>query len=182
MGYRDSVVINVSYFCPSLAVYDWSELMCDGVDGFSKLPQGPNKDYSKDNPAFVAAGLALSSINFRDAIIKGTVTPDEAGGVKLDMDHYKWMLNACRIPAKPLDYARKIREDDPAGDHFIVIRHNHFYKVPIHGVSFALSRPRLCLLALVRRPTESGSVWQASRRPFKASMTRKAIQQSLLVP
>jgi carnitine O-acetyltransferase len=50
------------------------------------------------------------------------------------MDHYKWMLNACRIPAKPLDYARKIREDDPAGDHFIVIRNNNYYKVPIKGV------------------------------------------------
>ena len=41
------------------------------------------------------------------------------------------MFNACRIPTKPADYAVKIREDDPAGAHFVVIRNNKYYKVPL---------------------------------------------------
>ena len=41
------------------------------------------------------------------------------------------MFNACRIPAKPADYAIKLREDDKAGAHFIAIRQNRYYKVPL---------------------------------------------------
>jgi carnitine O-acetyltransferase len=41
------------------------------------------------------------------------------------------MFNACRIPAKPADYAIKLREDAPEGQHFIVIRNNKFYKLPL---------------------------------------------------
>jgi len=104
-------------------------------DGFSKLPQAPNKDYTKDNPAFVAATIVQSAINFRDQIIQGSLAPDEAGGVKQDMEHYKWIMNSCRIPLKPSDYAVKIREDDLQGDHFIVIRRDHYYKVPFRDAS-----------------------------------------------
>lgn len=41
------------------------------------------------------------------------------------------MFNACRIPAKPADYAIKLREDDEKGSHFIIIRRNRYYKVPL---------------------------------------------------
>lgn len=41
------------------------------------------------------------------------------------------MFNACRIPAKPADYAIKLKEDAPESAHFIVIRNNQFYKLPL---------------------------------------------------
>jgi carnitine O-acetyltransferase len=41
------------------------------------------------------------------------------------------MFNACRIPAKPADYAVKLREDAKEGAHFIAIRQNRYYKVPL---------------------------------------------------
>lgn len=51
------------------------------------------------------------------------------------------MFNACRIPSKPYDYAIKLSEDDPKGAHYIVIRNNSFYKIPLfdhRGQSFSL--------------------------------------------
>lgn len=113
--YRDPVVLNVSYYY-----------------GFSKLPQGPpGSKPAKDDPAFVAASILAYACNFREELIRGEMKPDEAGGVKQDVTHYNWMFNACRIPHGESDYAVKIPESDPKGDHVIVVRRNHHYKLPV---------------------------------------------------
>lgn len=133
MAYRDPVVINVSYYY-----------------AFSKLPQSPRSSGSntspydeKSNPAYVASALVSSILDFRALLLDGKIEPDAgAGGVKLDMESYKWMFNACRIPAKPYDYAIKLSETDPAGSHFIVIRNNKIYQLPLFdesGKAFSLS-------------------------------------------
>ena len=52
------------------------------------------------------------------------------------------MFNACRIPAKPADYAIKLREDAKQGAHFIAIRNNVIYKLPLfdaQGRKYSLS-------------------------------------------
>jgi len=117
MRYRDSVVCNVSYYY-----------------GFSKLPQGPaGSNTSEDDPAYVAATIVYYAAHYRDKIISGQIEPDQAGGAKQDMGAFQWLFNACRIPYPEEDYSLKIPENDSRGDHVVVIRRNHFYKVPIVG-------------------------------------------------
>ena len=40
-------------------------------------------------------------------------------------------FNACRVPATPSDYAVKVAEDHPAGQHIVVVRQGRFWSVPI---------------------------------------------------
>lgn len=40
-------------------------------------------------------------------------------------------FNACRVPASPSDYAVKVAEDSPDGQHMIVIRNNQFWSVAL---------------------------------------------------
>ncbi|KAL8279314.1 hypothetical protein RQP46_008351 [Phenoliferia psychrophenolica] len=117
MSYRDSVVINVSYYY-----------------GFSKLPQAPAATKStKSDPSYVAATIATTALSFRNLIAKGLLEPEPAGkaGGELCMESYKWAYNACRIPAAGSDYAVKIPEDDPAGQHLVVVRQGRFWSVPL---------------------------------------------------
>lgn len=82
MAYRDSVVINVSYYY-----------------AFHKLPQSLRKNDSSSsvsphdepaNPAFVAASLVSTILDFRALLLQGKIEPDMMGGTKLDMESYKW--------------------------------------------------------------------------------------------
>lgn len=43
------------------------------------------------------------------------------------MSSYKWMFNACRIPAKPEDYSQKY--DYKQNPYIVVIRKNRFWKL-----------------------------------------------------
>jgi carnitine O-acetyltransferase len=77
MAYRDPVVLNVSYYY-----------------GFHKLPQSlDTTKTARDeaaNPAFVAASLVSTILDFRSLLLDGKVEPDMAGGTKLCMESYKW--------------------------------------------------------------------------------------------
>lgn len=83
MAYRDSVVINVSYYY-----------------AFHKLPQSLRKSETSSstvsphdeasNPAFVAASLVTTILDFRALLLQGKIEPDMMGGTKLDMESYKW--------------------------------------------------------------------------------------------
>jgi carnitine O-acetyltransferase len=83
MAYRDSVVINVSYYY-----------------AFHKLPQALHKPHAKhvsphdqpSNPAFVAASLVNTILDFRASLLQGKIEPDTMGGTKLDMESYKWSV------------------------------------------------------------------------------------------
>ena len=103
------------------------------MQGFSRLPQRPNGADSrltdKADPAFVAASIAAYALNYRARLARGEIEPDLVGKDPLCMEAYRWLLNACRIPGEKVDYGVKIAEDDPASDHFIVIRRDRFYKV-----------------------------------------------------
>lgn len=45
----------------------------------------------------------------------------------LCMDSYKWMFNACRMPAKPSDY--EMAFDPATNNHIVAVRHNQYYVV-----------------------------------------------------
>ncbi|BGP27022.1 hypothetical protein JCM10295v2_005984 [Rhodotorula toruloides] len=120
MAYRDSVIINVSYYF-----------------GFDRLPQAPPSTPNPPaaDPAYVAASIAKTALEFRRLIATGLLEPELVGRNKEDgelcMESYKWAFNACRVPASPSDYAVKTSETDPAAQHFVVVKRNKFYSVPI---------------------------------------------------
>ncbi|KAI7861826.1 acyltransferase ChoActase/COT/CPT [Spinellus fusiger] len=104
MGYRDPVVIYVSYFF----VYK--------DDKLRKLP------------AQRAAAITTAALEFKKAVLEQTLEPEYAKGEPMCMDSYKYMFNNCRIPHKPSDY--ETQSDPLANNHVIVIRKNKFYTVP----------------------------------------------------
>ncbi|BGP19341.1 hypothetical protein JCM10213v2_007430 [Rhodosporidiobolus nylandii] len=116
MTYRESVVCNVSYYF-----------------GFSRLPQAPSSTTNPpvSDPAYVAASIAKTALEFRRLITEGLLEPDKIGKDVLCMESYKWAFNACRIPASPSDYAVKTAEADPSAQHFVVVRKNRFFSVPV---------------------------------------------------
>lgn len=80
MAYRAPLPINVSYYY-----------------AFSRLPQSRSSSsqdpYSEAaNPAFVAASLVSSILEYRSLLLQGKIEPDTAGGQKLCMESYKWSV------------------------------------------------------------------------------------------
>lgn len=80
MKYRDSVVVNVSYYY-----------------GFERLPQSPPSSTSatvgESNPAYVAASIASTALEFRRLISEGVLEPEQVGKPgdgELCMESYKW--------------------------------------------------------------------------------------------
>lgn len=88
--------------------------------------------------------------------MNGILEPELAGKTKEDgelcMESYKWSVslirlshrqmlelacrlyrafNACRIPASPSDYAIKTAETDSDAQHFVIVKKNRFYSVPV---------------------------------------------------
>ncbi|KAG1147892.1 hypothetical protein G6F37_003664 [Rhizopus arrhizus] len=102
MGYRDPVVVYVSYFF----------LYKD--DKLRKLP------------AQRAAALTTAALEFKQQIAQKTLEPEYVKGEPLCMDSFKYMFNNCRIPKKPSDYEEIF---DLSLNHIVVLRKNKFYVV-----------------------------------------------------
>lgn len=116
MAYRDSVVVNVSYFY-----------------GFDKHPS----QYPQ-TPAHRAAVLTRSGLLFRQAYRQGKLTPERTKEGPICMNSYRWMFDACRIPGLGgEDWARSYAtpEDTGSSGHIVVLRKNRFWKIDIapHG-------------------------------------------------
>ncbi|KAG1907808.1 acyltransferase ChoActase/COT/CPT [Suillus fuscotomentosus] len=109
LGYRDSVVVNVSYYY--------------GFDGQpAHLPQ---------SPAARAAGLARGALVFRQKLLSGQVSPDGTKEGQFCMDTYRWMFDCCRIPGlHGLDWSASHAGFgvDELG-HIIIVRRNRFWKL-----------------------------------------------------
>ncbi|KAI8080925.1 acyltransferase ChoActase/COT/CPT [Thamnidium elegans] len=103
MGYRDPVVVYVSYF---FAYKD---------DKFRKIP------------AERAAAITTAALEFKKAVVEKTLEPEFAKGEPMCMDSYKYMFNNCRIANKPSDLA--MIYDPFKNTHIVVIRKNKFYIV-----------------------------------------------------
>ncbi|KAL1704128.1 acyltransferase ChoActase/COT/CPT [Schizophyllum commune] len=110
LGYRDSVVINVSYYY-----------------GFTKHPS-----HLKQTPAARAAALARAAMLFRQRWKQGKLEPDRTKDTVFCMDTYRWMFDCCRVPGHGLDWSVTHAKQGDTGDsgHIIVTRNNRFWKVP----------------------------------------------------
>ncbi|KZV70168.1 acyltransferase ChoActase/COT/CPT [Peniophora sp. CONT] len=106
MGYRDPVVVFVSYF-------------------YVHVMQG------EMGPAKRAAQLVKAMLPFRALVETEQLAPETVKGAPLCMASYKWLFHSSRYPVKPSDTATKF---DPAThDHVIFVRKNRFYEVSLKG-------------------------------------------------
>ncbi|KAF9461247.1 acyltransferase ChoActase/COT/CPT [Collybia nuda] len=110
LGYRDSVVVNVSYYY--------------GFDAHpAHLPQ---------TPVARAASIARAAMIFRQQLKMGLIKPDATKEGPLCMDTYRWMFDCCRVPGpQGLDWSVSYAKEGEKGDsgHIIVIRKNRVWKV-----------------------------------------------------
>ncbi|TFK69544.1 acyltransferase ChoActase/COT/CPT [Pluteus cervinus] len=105
MGYRDPVVVFVSYFYVHL------------------------DDKFRRNPAQRAASLIKALLPFRAITESGRLEPEKVRGAPLCMASYKWLFHSSRYPTIPSDTARKF--DASKHNHIAVIRKNKFFIVPL---------------------------------------------------
>jgi len=108
MGYRDPVIIFVSYYYAH--VMNLGKAWIEG-----------------DSPSLKAALLLKGILSFRQLVESQQLTPDKIKDKALCMDSYQWLFNACRIPTKPADTATKYSPE--SHNHIIFIRNNRFYEV-----------------------------------------------------
>lgn len=112
MGYRDSVVVNVSYFY-----------------GFDAHPaQYPRGSVHR------AAALTRAILLFRQAYRTGALKPEGTKEGPICMDTYRWMFDCCRVPGPTgMDWAVSYAKEGEQGDsgHIVVLRKNRVWKVKI---------------------------------------------------
>ncbi|CCM04923.1 uncharacterized protein FIBRA_07120 [Fibroporia radiculosa] len=105
MGYRDPVVVYVSYFYVHI------------------------DDRYRPGQAKRAASLLKAMLPFREMTESKQLEPEKIRGMPLSMASYKWLFHSSRYPVKPSDTARKF---DPAtNNHVVFVRKNKFFQVPL---------------------------------------------------
>ncbi|KAI0091474.1 carnitine acetyl transferase [Irpex rosettiformis] len=110
LGYRDSVVINVSYYY-----------------GFDDHPS-----HLKQTAAARAAALARGAMLFRQQYKNGQVAPEATREGPLCMDTWRWMFDCCRIPGlEGLDWSTTYAKqgDDGTSGHIVVLRKGRVWKI-----------------------------------------------------
>lgn len=105
MGYRDPVVVFVSYYYVHV--------------------DDPLRTTAEKRGAALVKGIMA----FRELVESGQLEPEKVRGAPLCMDSYKWLFHGCRYPVKPADTARKF--DPKAHNHIVFMRKNKFFKVPL---------------------------------------------------
>ncbi|KAJ7600807.1 acyltransferase ChoActase/COT/CPT [Mycena floridula] len=105
MGYRDPVVVFVSYFFVHL------------------------DDHLRRNPAQRASSMLKTMLSFREMTETQALEPEKVRGAPLCMASYKWLFHSSRYPTKPSDTARKF--DPSTHNHVVFVRKNKFFAVPL---------------------------------------------------
>ncbi|KAK3318619.1 carnitine O-acetyltransferase-like protein [Apodospora peruviana] len=103
LSYRDPVVPYVSYF------------------------YSHRDDRRRRDPAKRAAAITRAALEFKKQVDSGTLEPEYMKKLPICMDSYKWMFNASRVAAKPVDFPVKF--DPSEHKYIVVIRKNQFFKV-----------------------------------------------------
>ncbi|TDL15650.1 acyltransferase ChoActase/COT/CPT [Rickenella mellea] len=112
MGYRDSVVVNVSYFY-----------------GFDDHPA-----HYPQTPAHRAAALTRATLLFRQKYRRGELEPEKTKEGAICMDTYRWLFDCCRIPGLDgLDWSVSHAKEGDKGDsgHVVAIRRGRVWKIDI---------------------------------------------------
>ncbi|EJD07249.1 carnitine acetyl transferase [Fomitiporia mediterranea MF3/22] len=120
MGYRDSVVVNVSYFY--------------GFDDHP--PMYPRGSVHR------AAALTRAVLLFRKSYKLGLLPPEATKEGPICMDTYRWMFDCCRVPGSGgVDWADSYAKEGDLGDsgHIIVLRKNRFWRVDVSQSGSLLS-------------------------------------------
>jgi len=74
-----------------------------------------------------AATICAAVLKFQQQVEDGTMQRDLLRDAAADMEQYKNMFNACRIPGKPKDSI--VRFEAASNRHIVVIRDGHFFKL-----------------------------------------------------
>ncbi|KAJ7625541.1 acyltransferase ChoActase/COT/CPT [Roridomyces roridus] len=111
LGYRDSVVVNVSYYY-----------------GFDAHPS-----HLEQSPVARAACLARATMLFRQQLKLGNMKPEATKEGPMCMDTYRWMFECCRVPGpQGLDWSVTYAAPSDKGTddaHIVVFRNNLPWKV-----------------------------------------------------
>lgn len=122
MGYRDPVVVFVSYF--------YVHAM-QGEMGPAKRAAQLVKAMLPFRALVETCVLSSPYILYLSHICSEQLAPEAVKGAPLCMASYKWLFHASRYPVKPADTATKF---DPAThDHVVFVRKNRFYEVSLKG-------------------------------------------------
>ncbi|KAF8603875.1 carnitine acetyl transferase [Ceratobasidium sp. AG-I] len=110
LTYRDSVVVNVSYF------YSFT----------------PHPAHLPQTPVHRAAALTRSAMLFRQKLKRGEIAPDTTKEGPMCMDTWRWMFDCCRIPGTDgKDFSTSYAQAGDTGDtgYIVVIRNGRLWKV-----------------------------------------------------
>jgi len=110
MGYRDPVVVFVSYFYVHLEL-DYGK----GILGRTQAGR--------------AAALLKAMMRFREMVESGDLEPEKVRHAPIAMSSYKWLFNSTRYPTKPSDTAEKF--DPKANNHVVFVRKNKLFEVDL---------------------------------------------------
>jgi acyl carrier protein len=111
-----------------------SDLWLDKQYFESRAPIAPFTNYfgvqkSGDSVpvSMMAAGICAALLEFQEEVESGTLERDLLRDAAAEMEQYKNIFNACRIPQKPKDCI--VRFDAVSYRHIVVIRDGHFFKL-----------------------------------------------------
>ncbi|KAI0704516.1 carnitine acetyl transferase [Cerioporus squamosus] len=109
LGYRDSIVVNVSYY------YGFK-------DHPAHLPQ---------TPVHRAASLIRAGMAFREQYKLGQIPPEATKEGPICMDTWRWMFDCCRVPAPGLDWSVSHAKEGDRGrsGHVVVLRRGRVWKL-----------------------------------------------------
>ncbi|TFK85669.1 carnitine acetyl transferase [Polyporus arcularius HHB13444] len=109
LGYRDSIVINVSYY------YGFK-------DHPAHLPQ---------TPVHRAASLVRAVMAFREQYKLGQIPPEATKEGPICMDTWRWMFDCCRIPGAGLDWSVSHAKEGDRGQsgHVVVLHRGRVWKI-----------------------------------------------------
>ena len=140
MGYRDSLVINVSYH------YIFDEF--------------PNSASQTQRAADMTVGFLRAML----AIQNETLQPDEIRKVGQCMASYKNMFGTCRIPAKPDDYLIYAKPEECR--HIIVACKSLFFKLDVFDKSTGLPLSAASIKSALDSIKEEASKQQNNQLPI----------------
>ncbi|KAJ2476969.1 Carnitine O-acetyltransferase mitochondrial [Coemansia sp. RSA 2131] len=113
MGYRDPVIPYVSYH------YSYTD------------------DPQCTRATQRAAKLISGAIAFRARVVDGSLEPDTTRTAALCSHSYRYMFNACRIPAEPSDYCRTFAYH--GNETVVVVRNSRFFEFAFERNGVVLS-------------------------------------------
>ncbi|KAJ7622901.1 acyltransferase ChoActase/COT/CPT [Mycena polygramma] len=129
LGYRDSVVVNVSYYY-----------------GFDSHPSHLHNPSTAPISVNRAAYLARATMLFRKQYKLGFLEPESTKEGPICMDTYRWMFDCCRVPGpEGLDWSVTYAAPGDSGGsgHIVVFRNNRAWKIQTAVDGRILSTPEI---------------------------------------